>query len=149
MSASVICPRCGMEAKKAVCMNPNCKAFAKKIQIPQEPEHPLDRPANRESFASKWLAFLLLFCSIGWLIGFGVLMSAVDAPREGDAYRTIIAAWLSVFALIFVSGAGVWAAAKGHPAIVGVMLAFFLSGLGLLILACLPDFSIKQDNIDK
>jgi hypothetical protein len=71
---------------------------------------------------SKRNAFLFLFGSFGWLIGFALLLNFAGAPREGPVLHLLISVWLLVFVALFVTGSALWAGAKGYHPVVGAIL---------------------------
>jgi len=132
---------CGFPTKESSCTNSLCQNY----ENPVVTSHKIQEHKKHQwlSTNSKKTAFLLLFGSFVWLIGVLLLLEAVDAPSKGHVGRAITSVLLFGFVGIFLAGAGIWARAKEYPAILGVLLAFFCSGLGLLILALLPDRSIN------
>jgi len=117
------CQWCGKVITGPACTNPVCQHL-KKEKTPSR---------------GKGLAFLLLFGSFAWLIGFAIATGSIKASPGDAVFSLIVSVWLLGFVLLFVSGGGVWAHAKGYPAVLGILLTFFLSWIGLLILTFLPD----------
>ena len=72
-------------------------------------------------------------------------MSAINAgglPKESGptAVRVLLGGWI----VLFLAGTAIWATAKGHHPIVGIVLGAF-GPIGLLILAFLSDESKRFD----
>jgi hypothetical protein len=92
---------------------------------------------------TKGKAYLLIFGSIVWLIGvvvIWVMFSEPPVPGQPKGLPPLfLLVWLGGTVLLFVAGAAVWAGAKGYPPILGALLGFFLSCLGLLIIVFLRD----------
>lgn len=84
-------------------------------------------------------AFLVILASFVWLIGGGFAVSAFHDPKDKSNLPDIVLWTLLIgFSILFLLGTALWAKAKGHHPIVGVVLGW-LGPLGLLILAFLPD----------
>jgi hypothetical protein len=98
---------------------------------------------------SKSNAYLLLFGSFGWFLGFAWLAryaaSVLGATSEDLSGQLLFLVWLLVFASLFVTGSALWAGAKGYKPAVGAVLGFPCNPVGLMAIMLLPDKSLASD----
>ncbi len=85
-------------------------------------------------------AYLIILCAFAWLILGGLAVSAINPPNPSTPEDVLIGGLLISFGIILLVGTAVWAGAKGHHPLVGVVLGW-LGPIGLLILVFLTDKS--------
>ena len=90
-------------------------------------------------------AYLIILGSFLWLIGAGTTINLIASVYRAEWFlNAAVPVLLLVFVGLFLWGTGVWAQAKGHPMILGVVLGW-LGPIGLLILVCLQDKSLSGE----
>jgi len=98
-------------------------------------------------------AYLIIAVSFAFLILGGMTINVIaesikaDKLRQEQFLNVAVPGLLLGFSGIFLWGTGTWAAAKGHPALLGVFLGW-LGPIGLLILVFLSDQRIRGRSAD-